>query len=112
MFRAGITMPLLQVELFGASGRRYFVDFWWPEFRVIGEFDGKDKYRNPVFFGGRTAEQALISAYDGLLTSARLLIDGTPRGHLPAVVPVDPGVRHVEVRTSIGVAVATAEDAE
>lgn len=64
MFRAGVTMPRLQVELFGASGRRYFVDFWWPQFGVIGEFDGKDKYRNPVFLQGRTAEQALLDEKD------------------------------------------------
>jgi hypothetical protein len=64
MLRAGITMPRLQVELFGASGRRYVVDFWWPEFGVIGEFDGKDKYRNPVFLRGRTPEQALLDEKD------------------------------------------------
>lgn len=59
MLRAGITMPLLQIPLLGASGRRYFVDFWWPEFNVIGEFDGRDKYRRPEFLRGRTPEQAL-----------------------------------------------------
>lgn len=56
---AGISAPQLQAELRGASGRHYFVDFWWPQFNVIGEFDGKDKYRNPVFLRGRTPEQAL-----------------------------------------------------
>lgn len=60
IFRAGITAPRLQVELLGASGRRYIVDFWWPEFDVIGEFDGEDKYRNPVYLRGRTPEQALL----------------------------------------------------
>ena len=59
MLRAGVTIPLLQVPLLGASGRRYFVDFWWPEFKVIGEFDGRDKYRRPEFLRGRTPEQAL-----------------------------------------------------
>lgn len=64
MFRADFTMPRLQAELFGASGRRYFVDFWWPQFGVIGEFDGEDKYRNPVFLRGRTPEQALLDEKD------------------------------------------------
>lgn len=69
------------------------------EYRIVGHEE--------IYLAGdpsrrRTAEQALISAYDGLLTSARLLIDGTPRGQLPAVVAVDPGVRHLEVRTSDG----------
>jgi hypothetical protein len=59
MRAAGITAPRLQEPLFGASGRRYFVDFWWPEFRVIGEFDGRGKYRDPEFLGGRTPLQAL-----------------------------------------------------
>src|SRR5690606_5203667 len=55
-----LPMPLLQAETFGASGRRYFVDFWWPEFNLIGEFDGKAKYSDPVFLRGRTPEQALL----------------------------------------------------
>ncbi|MEX1078617.1 MAG: hypothetical protein WED09_05865 [Homoserinimonas sp.] len=64
IYRAGIRKPRLQEELAGASGRRYVVDFWWPNFDVIGEFDGKDKYRNPVFLRGRTPEQALLDEKD------------------------------------------------
>lgn len=60
MHRAGIASPELQKELFGASGRRYVVDFYWRGANVIGEFDGKDKYRNPEFLRGRTPEQALL----------------------------------------------------
>ena len=59
MFAAGIAPPELQAPLRGASGKQYFVDFWWPQFNVIGEFDGKDKYQNPAFLRGRTPEQAL-----------------------------------------------------
>lgn len=59
MLRAGVSMPLLQVPLFGASGARYQVDFWWPVFDVIGEFDGQGKYVLPQFLRGRTPEQAL-----------------------------------------------------
>jgi hypothetical protein len=57
---AGIPDPLLQVELAGASGKRYFVDFWWPQFRHIGEFDGRYKYSDPEFLHGRTPEQTLF----------------------------------------------------
>ena len=60
MFSAGISMPQLQVELFGASGKRYFADFYWPELRLIGEFDGVAKYKDPEFLRGRTPEQALL----------------------------------------------------
>lgn len=57
--RAGLTAPLLQVRLAGASGTEYTVDFFWPEFDVIGEFDGKAKYTDPAFLRGRTPEQAV-----------------------------------------------------
>jgi hypothetical protein len=59
MLRAGITPPRLQEPLLGASGRRYFVDFCWPEFTVVGEFDGKRKYWDPEFLRGRTSLEAL-----------------------------------------------------
>jgi hypothetical protein len=59
MHVAGIPVPQLQAPLRGASGKLYFVDFWWPQFRLIGEFDGKDKYKNPQYLRGRTPEQAL-----------------------------------------------------
>ena len=57
---AGIPAPQLQVELQGASGRWYAVDFWWPEFRHIGEFDGRFKYTDPEFLRGRTPQQVLL----------------------------------------------------
>jgi len=59
MWIAQLPMPRLQVRLAGASGRGYVVDFWWPEFNLMGEFDGRDKYSNPEFLRGRTPEQAL-----------------------------------------------------
>jgi hypothetical protein len=60
MWRTGLPMPLLQVALAGASGREWTVDFWWPEFNLIGEFDGRWKYTDPEFLNGRTGEQALL----------------------------------------------------
>ena len=56
---AGLTMPQLQVTITGASGCSWTVDFWWPEFNVIGEFDGKFKYTDPEFLKGRTPAQAV-----------------------------------------------------
>jgi len=56
----GIPMPQLQVAVTGVSGQVYIVDFWWPEFNMIGEFDGNAKYTDPEFLRGRTPEQALI----------------------------------------------------
>jgi hypothetical protein len=59
MRRARLTPPDLQVSLRGASGKSYDVDFWWEEFNVIGEFDGKYKYTDPAYMNGRTPEQVL-----------------------------------------------------
>lgn len=53
-------MPVLQQGVVGASGKTYFVDFWWPGSNLVGEFDGKAKYRDPEFLRGRTPEQALL----------------------------------------------------
>ncbi len=58
--RAGITAPQLQITLRGVSGRMWIVDFWWPEFNVIGEFDGKWKYTDPAFMKGRTPSQVVL----------------------------------------------------
>jgi hypothetical protein len=57
---AGLPAPQLQVEVRGASGRLYIVDFWWPQCAHIGEFDGRYEYTDPEFLRGRTPEQALI----------------------------------------------------
>jgi hypothetical protein len=57
---AKLPAPRIQVQIRGASGRTYFVDFWWPDFNLIGEFDGKAKYSDPEFLRGRTPAQALL----------------------------------------------------
>ncbi len=59
MHLSRLTPPQLQVVLTGASGRVYIVDFWWPEFNMIGEFDGRGKYSDPQFLRGKTPEQVL-----------------------------------------------------
>lgn len=44
--REQIPMPLTQVDIFSVDGRWLArVDFLWPEHGVIGEFDGRIKYR-------------------------------------------------------------------
>lgn len=60
MHSARIPAPELQVRMVGASGAVYFVDFWWRQFNLIGEFDGEAKYRDPEFLRGRTPERALL----------------------------------------------------
>jgi hypothetical protein len=64
ILRADLTAPLLQQPLRGLSGRLWTVDFWWPEFNVIGEFDGKWKYTDPTFMAGRTPQQVMLDEKD------------------------------------------------
>ena len=40
----GFTMPLLQEPMVDLEGNLYRPDFFWPEQRIIGEFDGRMKY--------------------------------------------------------------------
>jgi hypothetical protein len=54
MWRAGVPTPVLQQRF-----APYTVDFWWPEFGVIGEFDGALKYLDPAMRGGRSAERVV-----------------------------------------------------
>ncbi|HEU4849394.1 MAG TPA: hypothetical protein VFS93_03195 [Terrimesophilobacter sp.] len=62
--RAQLTTPCLQQPLYGLSGRMWTVDFWWPEFNVIGEFDGKWKYTDPAYMNGRTSQQVMLDEKD------------------------------------------------
>lgn len=69
------------------------------EYRIVG--------REDIFLSGAAdtrsaAERALISAYDGLLERARILVDGIPRGELPSLVAVDAGPALIEVETADG----------
>ena len=67
----GIPMPQLQIAVKGGSGQGYIVDFWWPEFNMVGEFDGNAKYTDPEFLRGRTPAQALIDDNVATMTFGR-----------------------------------------
>jgi hypothetical protein len=56
---ARLSPPELQVPLRGSSGRVWRVDFWWPAFNLIGEFDGKAKYTDQRYLRGRTPQEVL-----------------------------------------------------
>jgi len=69
------------------------------EYRIVG--------REEIFLAGDEslrgqAERALIAATDGLLASAQVLVDGIPRGVLPDVVPLEPGVHRLELQDDAG----------
>jgi hypothetical protein len=69
------------------------------EYRIVG--------REEIYLGGAstlrdTAERALLAAVDSVLSRARLFVNGTPRGELPGLYAVEPGVQAVEVQTADG----------
>jgi uncharacterized caspase-like protein len=69
------------------------------EYRIVG--------REEIYLAGdpskrTSAEHALLSATDQLLSRAKLLVDGVPRGAMPGLTAVDPGTRTVEIQAEDG----------
>ncbi|AUZ35736.1 hypothetical protein C3B78_15630 [Arthrobacter sp. PGP41] len=58
---AGFEPPVLQQEFVDAAGRVGYADFHWKQCKVVGEFDGDEKYVKPEYVKGRTASQAVIA---------------------------------------------------
>ncbi|HET8583976.1 MAG TPA: type IV toxin-antitoxin system AbiEi family antitoxin domain-containing protein [Jatrophihabitans sp.] len=59
---AGLPAPKLQIWLPGADGRRYRVDFLWPQLRLVLEADGRDKYRDDALWTEKRRQLALTRA--------------------------------------------------
>lgn len=59
--RAGFPPPGLQIEFRDAQGLIGFTDFFWPEFRLIGEFDGLGKYLGEEYLAGRTTAEVVVA---------------------------------------------------
>lgn len=57
---ARLTRPVLQARFPEVGPLVGVVDFWWPEFGVVGEFDGDVKYRDASLRRGRSPEQVVI----------------------------------------------------
>jgi hypothetical protein len=57
---ARLPAPVLQHAFFDARGLIGYVDFWWPDLGLIGEFDGLKKYREAELLAGRTPGQVVI----------------------------------------------------
>lgn len=59
-FRYGIPEPELQHKVISGAGRLLArTDFWWEEFRHVGEFDGRIKYGR-LLLPGESAEDAVV----------------------------------------------------
>lgn len=53
--------PRLQEPFYDGHGLIGFVDFWWPEFGVLGEFDGYVKYSQGRYLKGATPAEAVVA---------------------------------------------------
>ncbi len=60
MMVMGFPAPELQRVFSDARGFIGRVDFYWPEARLVGEFDGLVKYSKPEFLNGRTPSEVVI----------------------------------------------------
>ncbi|MDP9988019.1 hypothetical protein J2S98_003197 [Arthrobacter oryzae] len=58
---AGFEPPILQQRFTDAAGLVGYSDFYWKDSRVIGEFDGEEKYVKPEFLKGRTTSEVVIA---------------------------------------------------
>jgi len=60
MLASGLPAPVLQARFEDAAGLIGFVDFWWPEWQIIGEFDGVAKYLRDELRSGRSAAEVVV----------------------------------------------------
>lgn len=58
--RCGFPRPLLQVRFDDTNGLIGFVDFYWPDFDLIGEFDGFEKYSKQQYLVGRVPAEVVF----------------------------------------------------
>lgn len=57
----GLPAPVLQQTFYDNEGFIARTDFFWPEQRVIGEFDGDAKYLEDAFLGGKSTREAVLA---------------------------------------------------
>jgi hypothetical protein len=60
MHEAGFPSPQLQQRFEDQQGLAGIVDFWWPDFNLIGEFDGVAKYVREEITEGRDITQIVL----------------------------------------------------
>lgn len=61
MLQNQIPLPKLQHEFFDSAGFAGRVDFHWPRFRLVGEYDGETK-TNELLLPGQTPEEVMAAA--------------------------------------------------
>jgi len=61
MHLLGFPAPTLQAKFLWEGSLLARTDFFWPKYRLIGEFDGDAKYLNDEYLGTQTARQAVLA---------------------------------------------------
>lgn len=57
----GFPAPVLQHCFYDVEGFIARTDFFWPDFGVVGEFDGDAKYLDDELLGGRSTREAILA---------------------------------------------------
>ncbi len=60
MILHGFPRPALQVRLYDQWGPVGYPDFDWEEYKVLGEFNGHEKYSAQRFLTGRTPSDVVV----------------------------------------------------
>jgi hypothetical protein len=58
---AGFEAPVLQQEIRDEAGLVGYADFYWKRSKIVGEFDGVEKYLKPEYLNGLTPSQAVVA---------------------------------------------------
>ena len=69
MLDGGLSEPELQYEIVDADGRRWRVDFAWPDHRVAVEYDGFDWHSSPEALRRDRQKRAALEEIDWRVVS-------------------------------------------
>lgn len=58
---AGFEVPVLQHKFSDSTGLIGYADFYWKDSKVVGEFDGEEKYAKSELLKGRTPSQVVVA---------------------------------------------------
>ena len=61
MHLAGFEAPVLQQPMYDRDGLAGSADSHWKRSKVVGEFDGEEKYVKPEYLKGMTSSQAVVA---------------------------------------------------
>jgi len=60
MHTVGFPHPVFQQRFSDYQGLIGFSEFYWPEYKLVGEADGRSKYTDPRYRNGRALEDVLL----------------------------------------------------